>query len=86
MLLRVMTSHSTLRLVTKGGSTPSTQKKKKSMELHQASPKEKARTIPLGSKDVGTVFWDVEGRILVDFLTKGKTMNEACYTQMLKNL
>jgi hypothetical protein len=35
---------------------------------------------------MGTVFWDSEGCILVDFLEKGKTINAARYVQTLKEL
>jgi hypothetical protein len=36
---------------------------------HIAAPKnQKARTVPLASKVMGTVFWDAKGFILVDLL------------------
>jgi hypothetical protein len=39
------------------------------MALHYIS-KEEARTILSTGKIIGTVFWDAEGCILVDFLPK----------------
>ena len=33
---------------------------------------------------MGTVFWDVEGCIPIDFLLKVETINVACYVQTFK--
>jgi hypothetical protein len=35
---------------------------------------------------VGTVFWDAQGRILIEFLEPGKTINAAHYVQTLLKL
>jgi hypothetical protein len=39
---------------------------------HMTSPKKEARTISLAIKLMGTVFWNAEGCILVDFLLEGE--------------
>jgi hypothetical protein len=48
-----------------------------------SSKRNKARTEPLASKVMRTIFWDVEGYTLVDFLLNGETINAACYVQTL---
>jgi hypothetical protein len=53
---------------------------------HIAAPKNQARTMPLTSKVIRTVFWDAKGFILVDLLLKGETINMAHYVQTLKKM
>jgi hypothetical protein len=50
------------------------ERKRQSMEWHNAaSPKKKkARSITSAGQIIGTLSWDVEGCILVDFLTERK--------------
>lgn len=62
--------------------------KRQSMEWHhQNSPtKKKAKTVKSAGKVMGTVFWDAEGCILVEFLEPGQTINAARYVQTLKKL
>jgi hypothetical protein len=51
---------------------------------HTVSPKNlKARTIPLAGKNIGTVFWDAKGCILVNLLPRNKTIKAVHYLQML---
>jgi len=59
-----------------------------SMEWHHLdSPtKKKPKTMPLAKKIMGTVFWDAEGCILIEFLEPGKTINAAHYVQTLLKL
>jgi transposase len=47
---------------------------------------QKARTVLLAGKVMYTVFCNTEGCTLVNFLSKGKTINMACHSQMLKLL
>jgi hypothetical protein len=49
-------------------------------------PKKKPTTEPLASKVMGTVSWDSEGCIMVNFLEKGEIINAACYIQTLNQL
>ena len=54
---------------------------------HLDSPtKKKPKTMPLAKKIMGTVFWDAEGCILIEFLEHGKTINAAHYVQTLLKL
>jgi histone-lysine N-methyltransferase SETMAR len=54
---------------------------------HPTSPrKKKLKTVPSASKIIGTVFWDAEGRIFIEFLPPGETINAAHYVETLKKL
>ena len=55
------------------------------MEWHDLdSPTKKIpKTMPSAKKIMGTVFWDAEGCILIEFLEPGKTINPARYVQTL---
>ena len=59
-----------------------------SMEWHHLdSPtKKKPKTVPSAKKIMGTVFWDAEGYILIDFLGPGKTINASDYVQTLRKI
>ena len=59
-----------------------------SMEWHHLhSPsKKKAKKMPSAAKVMGTVFWDAEGLILVEFLECGQTITAARYVQTLHKL
>jgi hypothetical protein len=55
------------------------------MDWLYTSPKmKKTRTVPFSRKVMGTVFWDAEGCILIDFLLKGRTISVAHYIQTLR--
>jgi len=58
------------------------------MEWHHfdSPTKKKPKTMPSAKKIMGTVFWDAEGCILIEFLEPGKTINAACYVQTLLKL
>ena len=58
------------------------------MEWHHLdSPtKKKPKTVPSAKKIMGTVFWDAEGRILIEFLERGKSINASHYVQTLSKL
>ena len=62
--------------------------KRQSMEWHHLdSPtKKKAKTVQFVGKVVGSVFWDAQGCLLVEFLEPGQTINAARYTQTLVKL
>jgi len=64
------------------------ERKWQSMEWHHLdSPtKKKQKTMPSAKKIMGTVFWDAEGCILIEFLEPGQTINAACYVQTLLKL
>jgi hypothetical protein len=54
---------------------------------HAASFKgKKARTILSAGKIMATVFWDVEGCILVDFMYRKETVTAVRYVQILQKL
>jgi len=48
--------------------------------------KKKAKTVPSDAKVMGTVFWDVEGLILAEFLEPEQTITAARYVQTLHKL
>ena len=58
------------------------------MEWHHLdSPtKKKPKAMPSAKKIMGTVFWDAEGCILIEFLEPGKTLNASHYVQTLSKL
>jgi len=62
--------------------------KRQSMEWHHFdSPTEKKpKAMPSAKKVMGTVFWDAERCILIEFLEPGKTINAAHYVQTLLKL
>jgi hypothetical protein len=53
---------------------------------HRPPPKKKPKTVPSAGKITGTIFWDSEGCILIDFLENGETINAARYVQTLNKL
>ena len=53
--------------------------------LHSPS-KKKAKTVSSAAKVMGTVFWDIEGLILAEFLEPGQTITAARYVQTLHKL
>jgi len=48
--------------------------------------KKETKAMPSAKKIMGTVFWDKEGCILIEFLEPGKTINAAHYVQTLLKL
>jgi histone-lysine N-methyltransferase SETMAR len=58
------------------------------MEKHRAnSPrKKKFRVAPYAGKVMATVFWDMEGLLLVDIMPKGTIINSEAYVATLTNL
>jgi len=62
--------------------------KRQIMEWHHLdSPtKKKPKTMPSAKKIMGTVFWDAEGCILIEFMEPGKTINAARYVNTLLKL
>ena len=62
--------------------------KRQSMQWHHLgspSPK-KFKLSPSAGKVMMTVFWDIQGVLLLDFLPKGETINSARYQETLKKL
>jgi hypothetical protein len=57
--------------------------KRKSMHHLHLSTKKKPKTVPSAKKIGGTVFWDAEGCIFIEFLEPGKTINATHYVQKL---
>jgi hypothetical protein len=73
----------------KAGSAILTPKiKRQGMEWHHVvfPKKNKARTIFLVGIIVGTVFWDVQRCILVDFLPRAETINAVLCVQACQKL
>ena len=62
--------------------------KKRSMQWrHPTSPKpKKLKSQKSAGKIMATVFWDAQGLILVDFVTRGKTMNSEAHVETLQKL
>jgi [histone H3]-lysine36 N-dimethyltransferase SETMAR len=62
--------------------------KRQSMQWHHIgspTPK-KFKLAPSAGKVMITVFWDVQGVLLIDFLPKGETINSVRYQETLKKL
>ncbi|PSN45554.1 hypothetical protein C0J52_05766 [Blattella germanica] len=57
--------------------------KRQSMEWHHldSQSKKKAKTVQSLGKVMGSVFWDTQGCLLVEFLEPGQTINAARYIQ-----
>jgi len=62
--------------------------KRQSMEWHrpQSPRKKKFKTTPSDGKLMITVFWDIDGAILVDVMAKGETINLDTYIKTLQKL
>lgn len=62
--------------------------KQASMEWRHSNspPPKKFKTTPSAGKVMATVFWDIKGPILVDFLTDRKTVNAEYYSQLLSKV
>ena len=60
--------------------------KKRSMQWrHPTSPKpKKLKSQKSAGKIMATVFWDAQELILVDFMTRGKTMNSEAHVETLQ--
>jgi hypothetical protein len=62
--------------------------KETTMEWHHAnSPRKKNfRAAPSAGKVMATVFWDMEGLLLMDLMPKATTINSEAYVATLTNL
>jgi len=62
--------------------------KRQSVEWHhpQSLRKKKIKTIPSAGKVMITVFWDIDGVILVDVTARGETINSDAYIKTLQKL
>ena len=62
--------------------------KRQSMEWHhpQSPRKKKFKTTPSAGKLMVTVFWDIDGVILVDVMARGETINSDAYIKTLQKL
>lgn len=55
--------------------------------VHKGSPPpKKARTQPSAGKLMATIFWDMNGILLIEYMPKGTTINADTYANTLKNL
>jgi hypothetical protein len=60
--------------------------KSQSMEWHHTASPQKKKFKPSASKIMAIVYWDCEGAILIDVLTRGQTINSDVYVETLKKL
>ena len=62
--------------------------KRQSVEGHhlQSPRKKKFKTTPSSGKVMITVFWDIDGIILVDVMARGKTVNSDVYIKTFQKL
>jgi histone-lysine N-methyltransferase SETMAR len=62
--------------------------KRQSVEWHhpQSPRKKKFKTTPFARKVMITVFWDIDGTILVDVMARGETINSDAYIKTLQKL
>jgi len=66
--------------------TPETKRQSMVWQKKGNPPPKKAKVVHSASKVMATIFWDKKGILLVDYLTKGETINADRYCQVLKNL
>ncbi|XP_063394736.1 histone-lysine N-methyltransferase SETMAR-like [Cydia fagiglandana] len=62
--------------------------KQESMQWHikgSAHPK-KFKVVPSAGKVMATIFWDCEGKLLIDYKEKGVNITGQCYTNILRQL
>jgi hypothetical protein len=64
------------------------EKKRRSMKWHHplAPRKKKFKTTPSAGKIMITVFWDIDGVILVDVVARSETINSDAYIKTLQKL
>ena len=62
--------------------------KRQSMQWkHSTSPApKKAKVVPSAGKVMTSVFWDAKGIVFIEYLQKGKTINEEYYAKLLREL
>ena len=54
---------------------------------HSTSPApKKAKVVSSAGKVMASVFWDAKGIVFIDYLQKGKTINEEYYVKLLREL
>jgi len=60
------------------------ERKQQSMEWrHSGSPRpKKLRVQKSARKTLASIFWDQDGILLIDYLTKGQTINVECYSSL----
>jgi histone-lysine N-methyltransferase SETMAR len=66
----------------------SPEQKRQSMEWHHAGspPPRKFKSTPSAGKVMASIFWDCDGIILIDYLSKGETINGNYYANLLQQL
>jgi histone-lysine N-methyltransferase SETMAR len=65
---------------------PETKRQSKEWHNENSPRKKKFRAAPSAGKVMATVFWDMEGLLLVDIMPKGTTINSEAYVATLTNL
>ena len=62
--------------------------KRQSMQLKHSTSRapKKAKVVSSAGKMMASVFWDAKGIVLIDYLQKGKTINEEYYAKLLREL
>lgn len=65
---------------------PESKQQSKQWKHHGSPPPRKAKTVPSAGKVMASFFWDSKGIIMVDYLSKGQTINGAYYANLLRQL
>ena len=66
--------------------TPESKQQSKQWKHPGSPPPKKAKTVPSAGKVMASVLWDADGILMIDYLQKGKTINGAYYSSLLKQL
>ncbi|XP_076623122.1 histone-lysine N-methyltransferase SETMAR-like [Colletes latitarsis] len=66
--------------------TPESKEQSKQWTVRGEPAPKKAKTVPSAGKVMASVFWDVRGIIFIDYLEKGKTINDEYYANLLQRL
>ena len=66
--------------------TPEAKQQSKQWNHPGSPPPKKAKTVPPAGNVMASVFWDVDGILLIDYLQKGQTINGTYYASLLTQL
>lgn len=65
---------------------PESKRQSQQWKHHGSPPPKKAKSFSSAGKVMATIFWDSKGILLIDYLTKGQTINGAYYAALLDQL
>ena len=65
---------------------PKTKQQSKLWKHHGSPAPKKAKSVISARKVMASVFWDSEGVLLIDYLSKGQTVTGSYYANLLRQL